>query len=274
MKNNIQLMTEATLIERSRLRPWERRMESVGCISGLLLSVCAAAGTLLRLGWAYLIAAIMAFFAVGIAGAIFVSWATHLRAMPYQNELRRRHRLPELPGSSAEAEPLFAADTSNTSGKSEPPDAVLLLKGHGLPHGKTHFARVNLWQGETPRGTLLAQTLSRFDFDRDMPFTAEHGEAVLTAEECAGFWALLPEVETSSTDKLQDFVMDGFPCRLVVLRREPFQRIEASCNLAGIREADAAHPVPAMMQALLTASRKAVAAPDVRTVAKSSSPQL
>ncbi len=248
MKKNFEAMTEAKLIEGSRPQPWEQRMEGIGCISGLILSVCAAVGTLVLLGFAYLIAAIIAFLAVGIPLAVLVFWAAGFRAKPYRNELRRRYDLPELPASSAEAEPLFAG--------SEPPDAVLLLQGRGLPHGKTHSALVKLWQGETPHGTLLARALSEMDFSRDVLFTAELGEAALTGEECAAFWALLPEVERTSTE-IQDFVMDGFPCRLVVLRREPFQRREASCNLGGIRGADAAHPVPAMMQALLAASRRA-----------------
>lgn len=253
MKNNVQTMTEAELIARSRQRPWEQRIESIGCVAGLVLSVCAAAGTLVLLGLAYLGAAIIAFLAVGISTVVLVFWAAGFRAGPYRNELRRRYDLPELPASRAEAEPLFAA---NPTEGSKPPDAVLLLQGRGLPHGNDHFVQVTLWQGETPHGTILARTLSRFNFDRDVPFTAALGEAALTGKECAAFWALLPEVERTSTEKLQDFVLDGFPCRLVVLRREPFRRCEASCNLAGIGEADTAHPVPAMMQALLAASRE------------------
>ena len=246
---NLQTMTEAELLEAARRRPWEQRGESIGCLFGLLLSVGAAVATLVFLGFAYLIAALIAFLAVGVSLAVLVSWAAGFRAKPYRSELARRYALPDLPASSADAEPFFAG--------SEPPDAVLLLEGRGLPHGSTHFAQVTLWQGETPRGTVLARTLSETDFSRDVPFRAEQGEAALTAEECAAWWALLPQVEAASTETLQNFVMDGFPCRLVALRREPFHRCEASCNLAGIREADAAHPVPVMMEALLAVSRRA-----------------
>jgi hypothetical protein len=249
MKQDLKTMTEAALIDRSRSRPWERQLEGIGCVAGLILSVCAAVGTLVLLGFAYFIAAIIAFFAVSIAFAVLIFWVAGFRSRPYRKELKRRYHLPELPASSAEAEPLFAG--------SEPPDAVLLLSGRGLPHGNDHFVQVTLWQGEMPRGTILARTLSRFDFDRDVPFTAALGEAALTGEERAAFWALLPEAETASTEKLQDVVIDGFPCRLVALRREPFQIHSASCNLAGIGDVDAAHPVPAMMQALLAASRRA-----------------
>ena len=246
---NVQTMTEAELLEAARRRPWEQRLERIGCLAGLILSIGAAVGTLVLLGFAYLIAAILAFLAVSVSWAISVSWAAGFRAKPYRSELERRYALPKLPESGADAEPFFAG--------SEPPDAVLLLLGHGLPHGNAHFAQVSLWQGETPRGTVLARTLSETDFSRDVPFAAKSGEAALTGEESATFWALLPEVETASTDKLQDFVMDGFPCRLAALRREPFGLHAASCNLMGIREADAAHPVPVMMEALLAASRRA-----------------
>ena len=251
---NAEAMTEAGLMEAARQRPWEQRLEGIGCVAGLILSVGAAVATLVFLGFAYLMAALIAFLAVGISLAVLVFWAAGFRAKPYRNELMRRYALPKLPESRADAEPFFAAHASEGR---EPPDAVLLLEGRGLPHGNAHFVQVNLWQGETPRGTVLARTLSETDFSRDVPFRAESGEAALTAAQCAAFRALLPQAEAASTDNLQDFVMDGFPCRLVALRREPFHRCEASCNLAGIREADAAHPVPAMMKALLAASRRA-----------------
>jgi hypothetical protein len=249
---NLHILPDADLLAACKRHPWERRIDNIGCGAALAAGVLAASGLLFWQGSGGLFAAVIAFFAVGISLAAGTSRLVNFRSRPSQDELRRRYGLPELPQSDTDAEKFFTGDT--------PPDAVLLLRGQGLPHGNAHFVRVRLWNGSPAYGTVTAQTLSAIDFSRDVPFIAEKREAALTAEECSALWARLPESFASSPESVNaafEAVYDGFPCTLAAITREPLCLRLFHGNLAAVCDADAPHPVPALMEALLTAGEAA-----------------
>lgn len=92
----------------------------------------------------------------------------------------------------------FDAEVSRVEAEVEghsPPDWVLLLCGRGLPHGRTVATRIELRQADPPSGHISVHTVGEINFDRDDP---------------------LP-VDGARADTVM--VYDGFPCRLIAVRR-------------------------------------------------------
>lgn len=246
MKNDAGAMTDEALLRACRPLPWESRLESAGCGFALAAGLLAAYGTYRLVGGAGWLLIAIAFFAAGITAGIKVTSLTDRRARREQAELRRRHTPPPLDEALKRAEEELE--------RQDAPDWELLLHGRALPHGGTVGVRVVLWQADPPGGRISARRASDVDFRRDSPFTGERGERALDAQECAGLLALLPDLLTAGTDPIQNVVIDGFPCELAAVRRRPRLVFKRDCNLAGIPESHAAHPVPMLMRRMMELS--------------------
>jgi len=246
MKNDVRAMTDEALLRACRPLPWERRLESAGCGLGLAAGLLVAHGMYRFIGGAGWLLILLAFFAAGITAGVQASSLADRRSRRQQAELRRRHTPPALDEALKQAEERLEGQDA--------PDWELLLHGRALPHGGTTGVRVALRQADPPRGRISVHRASDVDFRRDPPFTAERGERALDAQECESLLALLPDLLTSGTDPIQNVVMDGFPCHLAAVRRQPRQVFKHGCNLAGVPASQSAHPVPVLMRQMMELS--------------------
>ncbi len=253
MKPDVEMMTDADLLKVCRQLPWERQVDSIGCGLSLTVGILVAIGIFAVIGgeaWPF---ALIAFVCMGFMLNSFFDYAVNFRSRKHQAKLLRRHAPRKLPTDAATAKEYFAID--------DPPDWVLDMRGHGLPHGGTRSVEVRWWQAESERGTLKAEFISPVDFSKDAPFSAERGEAYVTAQDCLPLLALLPELETANTGEILSTVRDGFPCTLGFIRRDPFTIRTFGCNLVGIPESSASHPAPRIMTAMLEISERLVTQP-------------
>ena len=96
--------------------------------------------------------------------------------------------------------------------------------------------------------------MSFIDFSRDRPFVAETGEKELGAAECNRFLELLPDLAAAPQKDISSTVIDGYPCWLTLLQREPHLSATHKCNLVGVPEEYSDHPAVQMMERMLDAS--------------------
>lgn len=149
-----------------------------------------------------------------------------------------------------------ARDTQDTfRDQGEVPAFLVVLQGRGLPHGERVCVRVSLgrdgcggsviteWRGDeslapatcSQEGRSLAEPLS----------SGDAGELLgLLASFPGGFGAVRGAL-----------VKDGFPCHLVVARRDPAEEVDLSFNLAGIG-VEVQDPPVVLARRLLALSRR------------------
>ncbi len=218
-------------------------MAGAGCGLALAGGVLAAWAICRLLGGAAWPLAVIAFFAVGLTVTVKVSGLADYRSRRQQAELRRRHEPPDFEAAVGQAE----ADMEGHAG----PDWVLLLRGRGLPHGRTIEVRIELRQSAPPGGHISVHAAGDINFHRDEPLPVERGAGDLDAQDCERLLALLPDFVAHSAETIPDFVFDGFPCRVAAVQRQPRVTVRAGCNLMGISEKFAAHPTPLLMRKML-----------------------
>ena len=129
-------MTDEALLVACQRLPWERHLERVGCGLPLILGVLVAYGIYFLMGSPAWPVGLIAFVAVTLMANLAIGNAVGFRSSGFQAELRRRYELPAQSVYVQESEEAFIAD--------DPPDWVLLVEGHSLPHGGTRIVRLVL----------------------------------------------------------------------------------------------------------------------------------
>jgi hypothetical protein len=147
---------------------------------------------------------------------VFVRYVVSRGKRGYRKELDYRQGRAPLPQYIAEAEAVLRQHAA---------DWVLLFSVSYLPHGGFRWLRIALHEGSPPSAQANLRTSApgcpTFQrTDRDVPED-------IVRELLSLLKALDPAVLTS----VPSFVRDGAPCRLTLLRREPWLVTSASCNL-------------------------------------------
>jgi hypothetical protein len=107
-------------------------------------------------------------------------------------------------------------------------DWVLLFTLRGLPHGGFWWLRLVLKEGPPVSAQAYIRVLPRWEdpffkrFERDVP------EGM--AQDLVNF---LEGLDLAALTDIHLAVMDGGPCNVTALRREPLSITSASCNLGG-----------------------------------------
>jgi hypothetical protein len=146
----------------------------------------------------------------------------------YREELAYRRGSGPWPQYVAEAEAIL---------RQQEADWALLFTLRGLPHGGFWWLQLTLKEGPPASARANLRTVPRWenpDFTRiemDVPDDIVH--------EVMG---LLTELDLAALGDISTFVIDGAPCRVTVLRREPWCVASASCNLAGLTPEVSQHP--------------------------------
>jgi hypothetical protein len=154
-----------------------------------------------------------------LAGAlVFVHYVVSRGKRGYRKELDYRRGTAPLPQYIAEAEAVLRQHAA---------DWVLLFSVSHLPHGGFRWLRIALHEGSPPSAQANLRTSApgcpTFQrIDRDVP------EDIVRE-----LLSLLKALDPAALTSVPSFVRDGAPCRLTLLRREPWLVTSASCNLMG-----------------------------------------
>jgi hypothetical protein len=152
-----------------------------------------------------------------LAGAlVFVHYVVSRGKRGYRRELDYRRGRAPLPEYIAEAEAVLRQHAA---------DWVLLFSVSHLPHGGFRWLRIALHEGSPPSAQANLRTSAPgcpiFQrTDRDVP------EDIVRE-----LLSLLKALDPAALTSVPSFVIDGAPCHLTLLRREPWLVTSASCNL-------------------------------------------
>ena len=122
-------------------------MAGMGCGLSLAAGALAVYGVCLLLGGPAWPLAVLAFAAAGVTVMVKVSGLAEYRSRRQRAELRRRHEPQDFDAEVRETE----------AGVKDQPgiDWILLLRGHGLPHGRIRD------QNRTPAGRAAGRLRQR-----------------------------------------------------------------------------------------------------------------
>jgi hypothetical protein len=106
-------------------------------------------------------------------------------------------------------------------------DWIVLFTMAALPHGGSWWLRIAIT--EAPRPSAQARLLVS---GRGLPHNRLEPE--LPGAALQDLLAMLKELDLEAVTDVSAMVLDGTPCRLAVLRREPGALALGSCNLGGL----------------------------------------
>jgi hypothetical protein len=172
------------------------------------------------------------FIALGLALVVYFSLLSRLARYRHPDAFQEwkkretRKLFGDEPAGPRAAARLFDAP--------EPPDWILLFTGAGLPHGKTVWTNVYL-KAAPPSGTLAAGSAPHVDFFAKENPLAEisNTRGVLGQADAEAVLALLTPASLTELKSMPPNVVDGFPCSVTILRREPRLTHMVTANLAG-----------------------------------------
>ena len=129
-----------------------------------------------------------------------------------------------------------------------PPDWVVILSSQSLPHGGRHWIRVKVSAAPEPSGTVETRSVPGWICDPDPIWDSYLGPVeemivhirCLESDECLPILNILRNATPDDLRKVREDrkVIDGCPCELVVVSREPRQHTLADFfNLCSIRSA-------------------------------------
>jgi hypothetical protein len=186
-----------------------------GCLGSVVALLLLAAGLIV------LQARPLFFGSALTAAALF--WAHGLAGRPkrrYREELDYRRGGGPWPQYVAEAEAIL---------RQQEADLVFLFTASTLPHGGFWWFRLALKEGPPASARAYLRVSPRrqrpgfMQIERDVP-----DDIVQDLER------LLKELDLAALTDVPSFVIDGAPCELTVLCREPWFVASASLNLAGL----------------------------------------
>jgi hypothetical protein len=162
-------------------------------------------------------------------------WAHHLVRRPkrrYREELAYRQGLGPWPQYVAEAEVILRRREA---------DWVLLFTRRGLPHGGFWWLRLALVEGPPESARAYLRVLPRWEGPVFKRVEREVPEAIVR-----DLLSLLKGLDLAALTGIPARVIDGQPCGLTVLRREPWCVTSASCNLGGLTGELLRHPTASL----------------------------
>ena len=195
-----------------------------GCLGALLTAVIAFV-TLLIAGNA---GSPLTLGAVSICAALFL--ALHLTARPKR---RYREELDYRSGKAPFSHYVAEAQAELAGGQ---PDWIALFTVRHLPHGDFSWLWIGLSEGQPPAAHASLRV------SRASPPLLARADWDLAAEDVNELLALVKGLDFATLTDVRSFVMDGAPCRLAILRREPRALAEAACNLSGFRDGEPEQP--------------------------------
>lgn len=242
-------MSDEELIAACQLRPWEKRLEKVGCIAPLALSIIVGY-ELIRWGWFTSIGGTIVFVVIATySGFLLLTGLRDFRTRLHFAELERRYGGSPLAYYITQAQARLITPNA--------PDWILLLQSSGLPHGKRSFIEVQLWTAvDHPSSLLRCVGTPLWRFGETKP-TFEKSEIEIPASERDALISLCSELALEDMADVLSTVMDSFPCTMVAIRKHPDGIGQGKCNLAGILPADEEKPAP-RLAALLWETAHAV----------------
>jgi hypothetical protein len=167
------------------------------------------------------------------AAALF--WAHHLAGWPkrrYREELAYRRGAGPWPRYVAEAEAILRRAEA---------DWVFLFTLRGLPHGGFWWLRLVMKEGPpaSVRASLRASPRwTSLNFQR-----VESDVSQETVEDLLHF---VKGLDLAALADIFPRVIDGGPCHVTVLRRDPWCVTSAGCNLCGLTPELLQHPTAAL----------------------------
>jgi len=128
---------------------------------------------------------------------------------------------------------------------SEPPEWVVVLDFRALPHGARHWIRVKIGPSPELLGTIETRSVPWW-FCSPKPYCDDAWgparemlvhERTLDAPQCLEILNILASSTPVDLQSVREDrrVIDGCPCELMAVRREPRQQTRASFNLASIQ---------------------------------------
>jgi len=248
---DLRALSTEELLDRSRLNAREHRLHHRGTTAALVIGFLTVFGMVVGIdylqdgrfpsvgGWLFLLLLTVCpglIFVILIFATLWqqVEQRVLARVQPYLDELTDRHLL-------APAQVYMDRATAAMS-QADPPDYVLLLTGRGLPHGPGRGIRVVLRVSPEPRATLEVGT-AKLDPSSHREMYATYDSASLDDDGAVRLVELLDTVDPATLADVPPDVIDGFPCRVTVLRREPRLETSAECNLSGASAASQATTV-------------------------------
>jgi len=184
-----------------------------------------------------------------VAAAAF--WGLHLSGLPkraYREELAWRRGLASFSRYVEEAQAELARSGA---------DWIVLFTMKALPHGGSWWLRIALSQGQPvhAQARLLAS-------ERNRPYCRL--ERSLPDATLQDLLAMLKELDLAALTGIPATVLDGAPCRLAILRREPEALAVGSCNLGGLEDDPRQLPTVAACLKLAGIARSLTPAPEDR----------
>jgi hypothetical protein len=167
------------------------------------------------------------------AAALFS--AHHLAGWPkrrYREELAYRQGLGPWPRYVAEAEAIL---------RQKEADWVLLFTMRGLPNGGFWWLRLALADGTPASAQAHLRILPRWESTFFRRVESDVPEGLVQ-----GLVRFLKSLDIAALADMPPAVIDGGPCVVMVLRREPWLVTSASCNLGGLTTGPQQHPTAAL----------------------------
>jgi hypothetical protein len=174
-------------------------------------------------------------FLASVLTVTVLFWGHHLVRLPkrqYREELAYRQGLGPRARYVAEAEAILREKAA---------DWVFLFTLRSLPHGGFWWLRLAVNEGPPASARADLRVLPR----RERPFFKRVEREVPEAlvQDLSSF---LKELDLAALTDMLPAVLDGGPCCITVLRREPWLVASAGCNLGGLTAELLQHPTAAL----------------------------
>lgn len=254
MAESLKQSTDAELEAVCVLRPWEQALHNLSERLNVFSCLIGCAGPLLAL----LLAAFYTVIYEKPFNALSYSLFCVLLCIPLclcsalENaaRFRSRHHRTELQTRYGAA-PLRACvlDASERLKAEDAPEWILFLESRALPHGGHYFIEIVLQNTPSKLGRVRAYFVPYSSASK--PTEQKSGMAELRDEDLQELSGLLQNLQTSAVEDPSDFVFDGMPCEIAVLRKRPFHIWKANCNLAGVPPEKETHPTPVLLRLAL-----------------------
>lgn len=172
------------------------------------------------------------FIALGLALIVYFTLLSRLARYRHPDAFRewKKRETRKLFGD----EPVGPKAAAKLFDAAEPPDWILLFSGSGLPRGKTVWTNVCL-KATPPSGRLASGSSPHIDFfaEENPLMKISNGSGVLGQADAEAVLALLTSANPRELKSVAPNVVDGFPCSVTILRREPRLTHMLTANLAG-----------------------------------------
>lgn len=231
-RSHLTSMTEEELLA-IVTRPTHDRVWNAAFVTALVassLTITILLGNRFEGGWLWLVAAAVGLLIGWLPGlvvgiAILAVGVTLTSRRRYRDELLRR-----VGWKGGEEELARARQDLAASGG---PETIALFDGVALPHGGSHFIRLDMWQDHKRPPELRFQSVGRTEDDQDPRANFTQGTARLAADRADSLLRLVQDLKTRPPERdSRHGVIDGFPFTLTLLSSGAAAALSAHGNLS------------------------------------------